>query len=76
MAKNRRKKTLFDWSMGVTQELGEMLRFGAWERSIPPSTFTRIMCAKAVFDDGVPQRMADPARLKAYLDWSAKNAVS
>jgi hypothetical protein len=75
MAKNRRKRTLFDFSMGVTQEMGEMLRFGAWERSIPPSTYSRLMCAKALFEDGVAQRMNDPQRMAAYLAWNAKNAL-
>jgi hypothetical protein len=73
MARNRRKKQLYDWSCGVTQELGELLRFGAWEQQIPPSTYSRKLLAKAVLEEHVPQRMADPQRLKAYLDWSQKN---
>jgi hypothetical protein len=76
MAKNRRTKKIFDWSMGITQELGEMARFAAWERSIPPSTYSRIMLAKAMYEGGVQTRMADPQRMAAYLAWNARNAVS
>jgi hypothetical protein len=75
MSKNRRKRTLYDWPSSVTQELGEYLRFAAWEEQVPPSLLTRKALAWWVVQNGVPQRFADPQRMAAYLAWNAKNAL-